>query len=43
MAGCPDRMAASAWQQTKGGHTYGFAVTPVADATNWTLRIVRPQ
>jgi hypothetical protein len=39
----PGPNGASSWQQTKGGHTYGFAVTPVADATNWTLRIIRPQ
>jgi hypothetical protein len=39
----PGSNGASSWQQTKGGHTYGFAVTPVADATNWTLRIIRMQ
>ncbi|HEY1388062.1 MAG TPA: hypothetical protein VGF38_05915 [Ktedonobacterales bacterium] len=39
----PGSNGANSWQQTKGGHTYGFAVTPVADATNWTLRIIRPQ
>ncbi len=39
----PGSNGASSWQQTKGGHTYGFAVTPVADATNWTLRIFRVQ
>ncbi|HEY7341946.1 MAG TPA: hypothetical protein VH591_13785 [Ktedonobacterales bacterium] len=39
----PGSNGASSWQQTKGGHTYGFAVTPVADATNWTLRIIRVQ
>lgn len=39
----PGSNGASSWQQTKGGHTYGFAVTPVADATNWTLRIIHPQ
>ena len=39
----PGSSGANSWQQTKGGHTYGFAVTPVADATNWTLRIIRPQ
>ena len=39
----PGSNGASSWQQTKGGHTYGFAVTPVADATNWTLRVFRVQ
>ncbi|HEU0027758.1 MAG TPA: hypothetical protein VFQ25_11640 [Ktedonobacterales bacterium] len=39
----PGSNGASSWQQTKGGHTYGFAVTPVADATTWTLRIIHPQ
>lgn len=39
----PASNGASSWQQTKGGHTYGFAVTPVADAANWTLRIIHPQ
>lgn len=39
----PGSNGVGSWQQTKGGHTYGFAVTPVADATNWTLRIFRTQ
>ncbi|HKW21289.1 MAG TPA: hypothetical protein VJO13_07940, partial [Ktedonobacterales bacterium] len=39
----PGSNGANSWQQMKGGHTYGFAVTPVADATNWTLRIIHTQ
>ncbi len=39
----PGTNGVGSWQLAKGGHTYGFAVTPVADATNWTLRIFRVQ
>ena len=39
----PGSNGVGSWQLTEGDHTYGFAVTPVADATNWTLRIFRTQ